>query len=78
VAAASEVLHGFGVPAEDISYRVGSTDANVPLSRGIPAVTIYLTRGHNVHRLDEWLSLEYLPLGMSAAWQLMQRAIDDL
>jgi di/tripeptidase len=78
VAAASEVLHGFGVPAEDISYRVGSTDANVPLSRGIPAVTIYMTRGHNVHRLDEWLSLEYLPLGMSAAWQLIQRAIDDL
>lgn len=78
VAAASEVLHGFGVPAEDISYRVGSTDANVPLSRGIPAVTIYMTLGHNVHRLDEWLSLEYLPLGMSAAWQLIQRAIDDL
>jgi tripeptide aminopeptidase len=74
VRAASEVLEDLGVPAQDIRYRIGSTDANVPLSRGIPAVTIYLTQGHDVHRLEERLSLEYLPLGMTAAWRLIQRA----
>jgi tripeptide aminopeptidase len=75
VCAASEVLEDLGVPAQDIRYRIGSTDANVPLSRGIAAVTIYLTEGHDVHRLEERLSLEYLPLGMTAAWRLIQRAI---
>jgi len=33
----------------------GSTDANVPLSHGIPAVTVGVTRGGNAHRLDEFI-----------------------
>jgi acetylornithine deacetylase/succinyl-diaminopimelate desuccinylase-like protein len=33
----------------------GSTDANVPLAHGIPAVTIGITRGGNAHRLDEYI-----------------------
>jgi acetylornithine deacetylase/succinyl-diaminopimelate desuccinylase-like protein len=78
VRVATEVLGELGVPPDDVRYRIGSTDANVPLSRGIPAVTIYLAQGQGVHRLDEWLSLEVLPIGMSAAWQLMQRAICEL
>jgi acetylornithine deacetylase/succinyl-diaminopimelate desuccinylase-like protein len=33
----------------------GSTDANVPLASGCPAVTIGITRGGNAHRLDEYI-----------------------
>ncbi|MBI5671198.1 MAG: M20/M25/M40 family metallo-hydrolase [Chloroflexi bacterium] len=33
----------------------GSTDANVPLAAGYPAVTIGITRGGNAHRLDEYI-----------------------
>ncbi|MBL8165882.1 MAG: peptidase M20, partial [Anaerolineae bacterium] len=33
----------------------GSTDANVPLSLGCPAVTVGVTRGSNAHRLDEYI-----------------------
>lgn len=33
----------------------GSTDANVPLSHGVPAVTVGVTRGGNAHRLDEFI-----------------------
>ena len=33
----------------------GSTDANVPLAHGVPAVTIGITRGGNAHRLDEYI-----------------------
>lgn len=33
----------------------GSTDANVPLAAGLPAVTIGVTRGGNAHRLDEYI-----------------------
>ena len=78
VAAARCILNEQGVPTEDIQYRIGSTDANVPLSRGIPAVTIYLAGGHDVHRTSEWLSLEPLPLGMTLASRLMHWAIESL
>lgn len=38
-----------------------STDANVPLALGIPAVCIGLTRGAHAHRLDEYI--ETAPIG---------------
>jgi tripeptide aminopeptidase len=75
VVAASDILTALGVATQNIRLRIGSTDANIPLSRGIPAVTIYLAEGHDVHRLSEWLSLEPLPLGLTLAWQLMHWAI---
>jgi tripeptide aminopeptidase len=75
VVAATGVLHDLGVPTPEIQYRIGSTDANIPLSRGLPAVTIYLTEGHDVHRLSEWLSLELLPLGMTLAWSLIESQV---
>jgi tripeptide aminopeptidase len=78
VVAASQMLRDLGVPAQEIRYRVGSTDANVPLSRGLPAVTIYLTQGQDVHRLSEWLALAPLPTGMTLAWQLMHWAVGHL
>lgn len=34
-----------------------STDANVPLALGIPAVCIGLTRGGHAHRNDEYIEL---------------------
>jgi tripeptide aminopeptidase len=74
VAEAARILTELGMPSEEIRYRIGSTDANIPLSHGIPAVTIYLTEGHDAHRETEWLSLEMLPTGMTLAWRLMQWA----
>lgn len=35
--------------------ETGSTDGNVPLAAGCPAVTIGLARGGNAHRLDEYI-----------------------
>jgi tripeptide aminopeptidase len=77
VAAATKILNDLDA-SQTICYRIGSTDANIPLSRGIPAVTIYLSEGFCIHRLDESLSLEQLPMGMSLAWRLVQRAIEIL
>ncbi len=37
------------------SLETGSTDGNVPLAAGCPAVTIGLARGGNAHRLDEYI-----------------------
>jgi tripeptide aminopeptidase len=75
VLAASRILEDLGVCPEDIRCTIGSTDANIPLSRGLPAITLHLAEGHDVHRLGEWLSLNLLPTGMTLAWQLMQWAI---
>ena len=42
----------------------GSTDANVPLAHGVPAVTIGITRGGNAHRLDEYIETAPIADGM--------------
>lgn len=52
------------VGCQDISYLSGSTDANVPLSRRLPAVCIGLARAHHAHRQDEYLDATELPRGM--------------
>lgn len=49
---------------DHIHLNSGSTDANIPLSRGIPAVCVGLAQGHNAHRLDEYLDTTLLPAGM--------------
>ncbi|HEY8597642.1 MAG TPA: peptidase dimerization domain-containing protein, partial [Thermomicrobiales bacterium] len=41
-----------------------STDANVPLALGIPAICIGLTRGGHAHRLDEWIDTAPIGRGM--------------
>ncbi len=42
----------------------GSTDANVPLAAGYPAVTIGITRGSNAHRLDEFIETPPVAAGL--------------
>lgn len=41
-----------------------STDGNVPLSQGIPAVTVGVTLGGNGHRLDEYIHSSPLARGL--------------
>ena len=40
------------------SYEISSTDANVPISLGIPAVTIGRGNSARSHALDEWVDVE--------------------
>lgn len=42
----------------------GSTDANIPLAAGCPAVTIGITRGGNAHRTDEYIERQPMELGI--------------
>ncbi|MDE0144040.1 MAG: M20/M25/M40 family metallo-hydrolase [Caldilineaceae bacterium] len=76
VQAASTILQELGVK-ERSDARISSTDANVPLSRNIPAVCVGLTDGGDAHRLSEWIDPMPLVKGMqqllyltwwSAAW----------
>jgi len=53
--------------------NIGSTDANIPLSRGIPAVCIGLTTGAGAHTLDEYINTRPLTLGMEQLLRLVVR-----
>ncbi len=44
--------------------ETGSTDANVPLAAGYPAVTIGITTGGNAHRLDEFIEIKPVADGL--------------
>lgn len=61
-------------PARAPDLRISSTDANIPLSRGIPAVCIGVTDGGNAHRLQEWLETAPLAQGMQHLLLLTWRA----
>lgn len=51
-----------------------STDANAAIARGIPALTIGVSRGDNAHRPDEWVALPPAARGIVA----IERLVRDL
>jgi acetylornithine deacetylase/succinyl-diaminopimelate desuccinylase-like protein len=64
VLAAQSALAAVGYGGK-VDLRISSTDANIPLSRGIPSVCIGVTEGGNAHRLQEWIHTGPLPQGMA-------------
>ena len=49
------VVQSFGLKP---SYNISSTDSNIPISMGIPAVTIGRGKGGRAHSLDEWVDVD--------------------
>mgnify|MGYP001080205859 CR=1 FL=1 len=68
---AVETLQELGLPAR---LKIGSTDANVPLSRGFPAVTIGLTNGYGSHTVGEFIQIQPLSLGLEQLFNLVEKA----
>lgn len=54
--------------------EIGSTDANLPLSRGLPAVCIGLTYGGRAHTPEEFIFTEPARSGFTMVLQLLQMA----
>ena len=52
---------------------IGSTDANVPLSRGLPAVVLGITNGAGAHTSKEFLYTEPVESGMQQLVQFVSR-----
>jgi len=46
------------------SLNIGSTDANFPLSRSLPAICLGLTTGGGAHSLDEYINIQPLGQGL--------------
>jgi acetylornithine deacetylase/succinyl-diaminopimelate desuccinylase-like protein len=55
VKSATSVLKAFGLTPH---YSISSTDSNIPISLGIPAITIGRGPGERSHALDEWTDVE--------------------
>lgn len=55
------------------ALEIGSTDANVPLSRGYPAICIGLTRGNFPHTLREYIEIEPLKIGLAQLLMLVDQ-----
>ncbi len=61
VRGAAAAINAVGIEGR---YETGSTDANLLLAKGLPAVTLGLTAGGNAHRLDEYIDSGPLLQGM--------------
>jgi acetylornithine deacetylase/succinyl-diaminopimelate desuccinylase-like protein len=59
---AAGTLQALGV---EPSFDASSTDANVPISAGVPAVCIGLTTGGHVHRIDEYIDMAPVATGVA-------------
>ena len=58
--------------------NTGSTDANLPLSRGLACITIGLTTGGRAHSMQEFINLAPLEKGMEQVTRLVCKVWDVL
>jgi tripeptide aminopeptidase len=56
--------------------NIGSTDANLPLSLGLPAITIGLTTGGRAHTVHEFINVQPIEKGLEQLVRLVSRAWD--
>lgn len=56
---------------------IGSTDANIPLSRGFPAVCIGLTTGSGAHSIAEYIHTDPVEKGLEQILWLVERVFRD-
>ena len=58
------------VTGEKTPFRCGSTDCNIPQSRGIPAVCVGGYYGEGEHTREEWIEKRGLPIGTESTLRL--------
>jgi tripeptide aminopeptidase len=70
---AQDCLRAVGM---DPRLNISSTDANLPLSLGLPAVTVGLTTGGRAHTVHEYINIPPLEKGLEQLVELVSRAWD--
>ena len=63
---------------EEVTFCAASTDANIPLSLGIPAATFGLYRGGGAHTREEYVQIDSLTPGLKIAmrfflWNILSK-----
>ena len=66
--AGQAVKHHYGY---DVTFRSGSTDCNMPLSLGIPAVCVGCAEGAGAHTREEYVDISSLRPGLGVAFELV-------
>ena len=65
----------------NVKLNIGSTDANIPLSRGLPAICVGLTTGGGAHTMGEYIDIRPLEQGLGTLVDIIQtifrRGIDN-
>jgi di/tripeptidase len=59
------------VTGEEPVGKAASTDANIPLSQGVPANTLGAVRGALLHTRDEWVDSASVEDGMAVVMGIM-------
>ncbi len=72
---AEECLEAAGLQAR---LNVGSTDANIPLSRGLPAVCLGVSTGGGAHTLNEYVNIPPIAQGLAQLLELIPRIYNRL
>ncbi|MEE9216502.1 MAG: M20/M25/M40 family metallo-hydrolase [Anaerolineales bacterium] len=68
-------LNSLGKTGEPDAYlEFGSTDASVPLNRGIPAVCVGITKGGEAHTIREYIEIRPMRRGYAAVLDLIETA----
>jgi tripeptide aminopeptidase len=57
---------------------IGSTDANIPLSQGIPAICLGVSTGGNAHTINEYINLDPVEKGLDQLVAVVQGAYQEL
>jgi len=70
---AEECLREQGLKAELTS---GSTDANIPLSRGLPSTVLGVTTGGGAHTVHEYIEVGPVEKGMEQLVRFVERVWD--
>lgn len=60
------------------NLSIGSTDANIPLSRGLPAVCLGLSTGGGAHTLDEYVNIQPVARGLAQLTAVVEGAFREL
>lgn len=55
----------------EVSFRSGSTDCNIPLSMGIPSISVSCAEGEGAHTREEYVEIGSLRPGLSLAFRLI-------
>ena len=61
----------------EVKFRAGSTDCNIPLSMGIPAVCVGCVRGGGAHTREEFVEIDSLAPGLGVAFEMILSHFED-
>lgn len=65
-----DVVEQYGITPD---IRPGSTDANIPLSLGVPAVCTAVCMGYGMHTREEWVDIQSMEIGMKIAATIVNK-----